>query len=222
MHPTPGNLPDQPATRLRPARRSGRLYGVGDLVARTKPMTSIMLSLALSLVTAADKTDKPRKASIIAPSLPAVTQEEEDKFDDIIDRFILADTGRLKGAAAAKATKEFLALKPEAIPALIRGLNKAAKISHSCPVLMISKKLVKMLSASTDDKLLEYAKDEIGAGVKASRHAGTLRDLRFKISMRRNALARLKPQGPAGMTMTDLVRSAGRETGSKLEGVIKE
>src|SRR5262249_53953820 len=124
--------------------------------------------------------------------------------------------------AAAKAKREFEALKAEAIPALIRGLNKAAKINHSCPVLMISKKLNTLLGASTDDKLLEYARDEIGAGIKGSRHAGTLRDLRFKILMRRNALARLKPQGPAGMTTTELVRSAGRETGSKLEGVLKE
>src|SRR5262245_24587783 len=100
-------------------------------------MTATLLTALLALG-AADK-DAPFKRSVIAPSLPAVTKEQEEEFDRIINRFILADTGRLKGAEARKAVKEFEALKPEAIPALIRGLNRAAMIEHSCPVTVIAK-----------------------------------------------------------------------------------
>lgn len=183
-------------------------------------MISILLALAVTLPAADQPT--PRKASSIAPSLPALTREEEEKLDAIIDRFIQADTGRLKGAAAVKAKKEFDSLKSEAIPALLRGLQTAAKINHSCPVLMITKKLHNLLVGSDDNKLLEFARDEIGAAMHKSRHANTLRTLRVKLALRQNALARMKPAGPAGMTTSQLARAAGAEKGAKLEGVLRE
>src|SRR5690242_5842866 len=136
-------------------------------------MNTLLILIALC---AGDADTKTRKPSDIAPSLPALTREEEDKLDAIIDRFILADIGRLRGAEARQAIKEFESLKKEAIPALIRGLNKAAKINHSCPVLTISKKLNVMLLSSDDMKLLDFARDEIGADVGKSRYAGTLQD----------------------------------------------
>ena len=120
-------------------------------------MTTTVLVLGLALV-AGDGQSKPRKPSAIAPSLPALTKEEEAKLDEIIDRLIQADTGRLRGAAGRKAVEEFEALKSEAIPALIRGLNKAARSNYTCPVLMIRKKLTKLLMASTDQVLLEFAR----------------------------------------------------------------
>ena len=59
-----------------------------------------------------------------------------------------------------------------AIPALIRGLNRAAKIEHSCPVVFIAKKLDRLLMASDDRELLEFARDEIGTDVGRTRDAG--------------------------------------------------
>lgn len=176
--------------------------------------------------------DSSRKQSAIAPSLKATSKEEEAKFEEIIDRFVKADTGRLKGNEARSATKDFDSLPPEAIPALIRALNQAAKSNQTCPVLMISKKLSKMLLASEDDKLLEFARDEIGAdGADRSSYASTLKDLRFKILMRKNALARStpspKPKSPEPKTLAkqstaDLAKLASTERGEKLEGVIVE
>src|SRR5688572_22305512 len=75
----------------------------------------------------------PRKPHPLAPSLPELSEEEEAKIDAIIDRFIEADTGKLHGPEAKKALQDFHRLGPEATFALIRGMNKAAAIDHSCP-----------------------------------------------------------------------------------------
>src|SRR5665213_3965358 len=122
-----------------------------------------MIYLTLVAVLLGAKDDASRKVSAVAPSLPALTKEEEAKIETVVDRLILADTGRLRGEEARKAIKEFDKLGPEAIPALIRGLQQSAKMSQSCPVVLISKKLLRLLEGSSDPILLEYARDELGA-----------------------------------------------------------
>jgi hypothetical protein len=190
-------------------------------------MTSTLLTLTLVLFAAEpEKTDKPpRKPSGVAPSLPALTREEEDKLDGIVNRLIDSDIGRLRGEEARKAVKEFEALKPEAIPALIRGLNRSAKLSHSCPVLLISKKLQSMLMASNDQQLLEFARDEIGAGVGRTRYSSTLQDLRVKCMLRKNHLARLAPPPPKGIaaiSTPELAKLTNSERGPRLNVILKE
>jgi hypothetical protein len=168
--------------------------------------------------------EAPRKARSYAPSLPAVTQEEEDRFDDIVRRFTQADIGRLTGAAARKANKEFDSLGPSAIPALLRGLNAAAKIKHSCPVLMLTKKLNRLLSSSQDPVLLEFARDELQAGANSAPHGRTVSDLRVKLMLRRNSLERLPPP-PASYyekVQTDgLVRLVNLEKGKRKVAALK-
>src|SRR5690242_13193143 len=83
-----------------------------------------------------ESKEKP-KHSPYAPSLPYLTKAEEDKLDEIVNRYIQYDIGRLQGRDGAKALKEFNDLGPEAIPSLVRGLNRAAAIEHSCPVVVI-------------------------------------------------------------------------------------
>src|SRR5205085_5707284 len=113
-------------------------------------------------------TDKPeatpRKPSPFAPSLPELTEEEEAKFDAIVDRFIQYDTGRLRGPDAKKALEDFQRLGPEATFALIRGLNRAAAIDHSCPALTIGRKLSGILKTTKDTELLQFARENVGAG----------------------------------------------------------
>src|SRR5438105_3793509 len=136
-------------------------------------MQILTLSWPLVLVLAVHgdtSPDAPRKPNPFAPSLPLLTEEEEAKLDRIIDRFILVDTGKLRGAEGKSALREFEKLGPEAIPALIRGINRAARIEHSCPATVIGKKLHRMFMASRDPELLEFARDEIGSGVGRSKH----------------------------------------------------
>jgi hypothetical protein len=186
-----------------------------------------LLLLSLALADEPAKTDRP--PSIIAPSLPQLTREEERKLDEVIDRFILADTGRLGPSEAKKATAAFDKLGHEAIPALIRGLNKAATLKHSCPTLMISQKLARLLLASNDQQLLEFARDEIGAGVTRSPHAGTLQDLRVRVLLRKNALARRGPASPATgpmrlgrLSTADLAKQASTLRGAPLHATLRE
>src|SRR4051812_21717806 len=128
-------------------------------------MTPTLLALTAVLLAAdpAPDTKPARKPHPLAPSLPELTKEEEEKLDDIINRFIQADIGGLQGPEGRQAQRDFEALGPEAIPALIRGINRAAQLEHSCPTLMIAKKLSRMLMKSDDQKLLDFARDEIGA-----------------------------------------------------------
>src|SRR3954462_5425296 len=109
-------------------------------------MTHALLTLALAALAGGDDA-APRPPSPYAPSLPALTKEEEARLDEVIDRFIQYDTGRLRGEDARRALRDFEKLGPEAIPALIRGVNRAAEIQHSCPVVVIARKLNRLLMA---------------------------------------------------------------------------
>ncbi len=197
-------------------------------------MTTTLLTLGLAAVLSGDPAT-PRKASSIAPSLPALTDEEEDKLDAVIDRFIDADCGKLRGDDYKKAVQEFDKIGPEGIPALIRGLNKAAAIEGSCPAVVIARKLNRMLSTSEDRELLDYARENIGIGVGRTRHAAVLQDLRVACMVRKGALAR---EGKARLTtpaasspgdkslrslsVDDLAKLAGSERGPRLKEVLRE
>jgi hypothetical protein len=194
-------------------------------------MSATFLALAMTAALAGDP-EPPRKANPLAPSLPLLTEEEEDRLDEIIDRFIDADLGRLAGEDARKAARDFDKLGPEAIPALIRGLNKAAKIEGSCPAVLIARKLSRMLAATQDAELLEFARENIGAGVGQTRHRAVLQDLRVGCMLRKSALARggTSPATPppSGQTSLrsvstkDLAKMAGKESGERLKDVLTE
>lgn len=134
------------------------------------------------------QTDKPRERHPLAPSLPLLTDKEEEKVDEVIDRFIQQDIGQLRGEEGKKAVKEFRELGPEAIPGLIRGLNRAAKIETSCPAVTIAKKLAVMLKASNDPDLLEFARENVGAGITQSRHMAVIRDLKMVCILRKRTV----------------------------------
>ena len=171
-------------------------------------MFSLTLSLALSLAAGADPEKKPDtpttppKPHPLAPSLRATTDDDEDKFDKIIDRFIQYDTGQLKGPEAKKALEDFMRLPPEAVFALIRGLNRAAAIDHSCPALVFAKRIGSQVRSSTDRELIQFVRENAGAGVERSRHMNVIKDLRITAAQRLGALDNAKApeirQGPGG------------------------
>lgn len=163
----------------------------------------------------------------LAPSIPELTEEEEKKLDEVVDRFILFDTGKLRGAEGQQAYRDFANLGPEAIPALLRGLNRSAAINHSCPVTVIAAKLNKLLLTSNDVKLLEFARDEIGSSVYNSPHKAVLQDLRFQVTTRKNALQRAgvgvsTAPLPRTLTTDQLLQEASKERGDRLRSLIGE
>src|SRR5262249_13843361 len=181
-----------------------------------------------------DAKDTPRKPNPLAPSLPLLTDEEEDQLDKIIGRFVKADIGELRGDDAQRARKDFDKLGPEAIPALIRGLNEAAQIEGSCPAVLIAKKLRRLLAFSDDAELLLFARENIGIGVTASRHMSVLRDLKVACMVRRNLVLRngggtpaitgadLSTKSPGSMTVAELTEVVTSERGARFKDALAE
>jgi hypothetical protein len=199
----------------------------------------VLVSLLLAYPDGPTYKGQVRGPHPLAPSLPKLTDQEEEEITKIIDRFIEHDTGKLKGAAGKKALADFKALGPEATFLLIEGLNKAANMEDSCPAVLIAKKLNVLVSGTKDKVLLDYARDSIGAGVTAKRHQVVLKDLRLACSLRKAALERAEIAGgksgtvdTAGtkdkdkslktMTVTQLAATAGKEKGESLKKVLIE
>jgi hypothetical protein len=200
-------------------------------------MNAALLTLTLVTVAPAGGKFADRERHPLAPSLPLLTDKEYEAIEGVIDRFIEYDIGKLKGARAAKAVADFKALGPEAIPALLDGLNKAANLEGSCPAVLIAKKLAQLLSASNDPELLDFARGMIGAGVTARRHTVVLKDLKVTCQLRKAYLQRValmnkgsttgKVAGAAGksprsMTVAELAQAAGSERGPRLKLVLTE
>jgi hypothetical protein len=147
----------------------------------------LLVVAALSAIALADDSELPvKKTGRPGENTPA----EEAKFDQIIDKFIAYDTGARRNAAALA---ELNSLGPEAIPALIRGLNKCVKSGYSCPVSSLAKKLKQLLQASEDERALDYARSDIGAGIgKPTPYDPILRDLKVTTILRKKQLAELR------------------------------
>jgi hypothetical protein len=99
------------------------------------------------------------------PVSDAPLDPQQVGFDQIVDDFIAYDVGRLRGTAGMQARQRFAELGPDALPALVRGLNRAAGLHASCPVGVIAGKLIATLRTASDPSLRQYAIDNIGAGV---------------------------------------------------------
>lgn len=152
-------------------------------------------------------------------------------IDQVIERFIQYDIGKLKGAEGKKALDDFNRLGPEASFQLIDGLNRAADMESSCPAIIIAKKLSGIFLATDDIALLTFARENIGAGVTGKRHLGALKDLQFQCLVRKSYLQRraLAQGGTVGgkksiasMTLAELEKSARSETGFQLKALLIE
>ncbi len=184
----------------------------------------------LSLVMVCADTAAPRERHPFAPSVPLLTKQEETRIEKVIDRFILYDIGKLSKTEGAKALSDFNKLGPEAIFQLIDGFNRAAEMEHSCPAVVIGKKIASVLSRTEDVELLTFAKENIGAGVKARRHMGVAKDLQVGAMLRRTYVQRkLAASGglastklPRSMTVSELAAAAKNERGPKLQALLTE
>jgi hypothetical protein len=182
-------------------------------------MASLSTLTAALLLAAQPPTaiQTPRQPNPFAPSLPQLTEEEENQLDQTINRFIDYESGKLRGPDTKKILTDFQKLGPPAIPALIRGLNRAAKIEHSCPAVVIAKKLARMLSTTHDSELLEFARENIGAGVTQSRHMGVIKDLRMVCILRKRSLAQEESRGIVRTLPGSKAISSARSTVGKSE-----
>ncbi len=140
----------------------------------------------------AGKVDPDHKVSQKKTGRPGeLTQEEEDKIDQIIREFIMHDLGV---RPSQKAVDRLRDLGPEAIPALVRGINYSATLSHSCPVTVLASKLDGLIRTCEDPFVLSFIRTEIGAGLKRNKYAGLLTKLKVQTSLRATELQRLQQE----------------------------
>lgn len=189
----------------------------------TRPATGIGKKLAAVLGASSDVSlldfahenigaREPRKE----PKKPSA--EVEAKYDRIIDAFIEFDLGNLRGADGKNAKIAFEQLPPDAIFALIRGLNRAATIEHSCPAAVLGKKVRSLLVASNDPALLSYAIENIGNTKPRIRHAKVIDDVVAASTARKREIAPpqrgLPPALVQELKMTCLFRKSAVARGS--------
>lgn len=164
--------------------------------------------------------------STVLADVPTLTREEEEKLDEVIARFVQVELAKLRGEEARKAIRDFEALKTDAIPALVRGLHRAAKNNQSCPVLTISKKLNTLLLSCNDPQMLEFARDELGAELSKNKYHSTFQNLRLTCMLRKNALGRMPAviavRDLPKMTIEQLGKAATTARGPQLLGVVAE
>jgi hypothetical protein len=182
------------------------------------------------------KGETPRKPSPFAPSLPQLTDDEEEQLDKIVNQFIRYDIGELHGDEARKAREDFQKLRPEAIFALVRGLNRSANIEASCPAVKIAEKIRSILNRSNDLELLEFIRENVGVGVTSRQHKVVLDNLRVYAIVRKRivtdhlATTRSRTEGSDGpqhkslhdLSTPDLIKSAGSAGGDQLKRVLLE
>ncbi|HMP03316.1 MAG TPA: hypothetical protein PKC45_12530 [Gemmatales bacterium] len=132
--------------------------------------------------------------------------EEEARYKDIVDRFILHDVGMRRDL---QAVREFQQLGHDAIPVLVQGFNKAITMSHSCPAGMINQKMSALIRASHDRQVLAYIRAEVGAGARQTPYAGLVNNLKVMTSVRSAELARLEKKSRPGPSTHPGGRSPG-------------
>lgn len=193
-------------------------------------MTSVVFHLALAVLvlSAAPPVDNSyREPNSLVPSLPQLTDEEEANLDRILDRFIRADVGQQHDAAEYKqALRELKKLGPESFFAVVRALNRAARIDDSCPAVVLAALLQRQIMGSRDPQLLDFARENIGLGIERSAHMRVLHDLQLLCAMRKRNLGSAAFRNPSSadlretrrlhpMTVSELVQAIGTAKGHR-------
>ena len=73
-------------------------------------------------------------------------------------------------------------------------------INHSCPAVVIAKKLAGTIRATRDPMLLDYARENIGTGVERSQHMAVLKDFTITWSTTNSGAPSISSQ-PQGQTV---------------------
>jgi len=133
------------------------------------------------------------RESILPPRAnpESVALPPRGRGDAAVDAFIAYDIGKLGGAEGVQAREQFDRLGAESIGPLIRGLNEAARIGDSCPVVVLRSKLDSCLRQANSPEMTEMAAANLCAGVpKTAPHYRSVESLRNEI------ITRLDPEHP--------------------------
>ena len=111
------------------------------------------------------------------------------KNDEIVNAFIAYDIGQLQGQAGREAYKQFQSLQGDAaLPAVTRGVNKAACINSSCPIIVLAGKFNTMLTATTDPNVVKEAMESLKSECKNAVYGNYVENLRLQAAERFESL----------------------------------
>ncbi|HZT83433.1 MAG TPA: HEAT repeat domain-containing protein, partial [Gemmataceae bacterium] len=176
----PPALPDDPPGSVAPLFPTRRRQPAPDLeLAANTPDKRLTAGASITPLPALSEALLLTHRAEAAPKeVPKATPEREALYDRAVQRFILYDVGRLRGLEGRRAALDFETLGPDAIPALVRGLNRSATLDASCPVMAISDKLAALLARCNDQELLAQVRDAIGKDVGPTPYAAYLTALK--------------------------------------------
>ncbi|MFO0867130.1 MAG: hypothetical protein U0744_21235 [Gemmataceae bacterium] len=189
-----------------------------------------MLSVVLAaLLIGQTPSSEERPPHPLAPSLPTPTKAENAAYKKTIDRLIDIEINKGSPAAVREATRAVDELPPEAVFVLVDRFNYAASNEHSCPAVILAKKITNIIQRSGDAHLVSYVKENAGAGMAAKRHLGVLKDLQIACVVRRNqiqaagiALQTGLNRPPASMTLAELSAAVTKIPPSKVPVFLAE
>jgi HEAT repeat protein len=208
--PSPaGNLPAvgkiPPAASAAPAevRNAANVKPAPPLAAKPVPVDA-------SVQTTSPPAPQPPPSEVVAPKRPTLSADlvrrrlpARDHRDAIVEQFILYDIHQLTGAPGAQARDAFNSAGAEAIPAIIRGINRAAMLSQSCPVIVLANKLRTLLAQCGDPEMVELALDHLGAGVPPAA------PYYYSLTSLQRELISLLPAGHPRRRIFDIISQAG-------------
>lgn len=120
--------------------------------------------------------------------------ETEQRYDRIVEAFIEYDIGKLTGQAGQEANEQFRSISgDQAIPAVIRGVNRAARMRQSCPIAVVSRKLRELLDATEEPYWLKYAMEQLDDSSPELRYKNYVQNLKQMAEARQRALDGKQP-----------------------------
>ncbi len=198
-------------------------------------MLRIPILIATLALAGGDRyADRPRHP--IAPSLPLLSEKENAKLEAVVDRFIRLEMGNLPKSKEQEAKNAIYRLGPEAIFALVDGFNKAARVESSCATVTIGKKIESIVRSSTDLELIQFVRENLGAGLDKSGKrplpvTNSLRNVQTVCLLRKGELLRRgitvaaaprKAPDVSAMSMAELEKAVTRQRGATLKKVLTE
>jgi hypothetical protein len=132
-----------------------------------EPVVRLTAALILKQRKLADVPAAPQSAPVLVVP-PRLNAAQELALDAVVQAWIRIDShGDVRGRLPVnkQAGQLFFTLGPEAIPALVRGLNLAYALRTACPMSSINWRLIEVVQQCNDVVLLDHVLLNLGNGL---------------------------------------------------------
>ncbi len=141
-------------------------------------------------------------------------ERQAARYQGVVDDFYAYDVGVLRGPQAVQARARWERLRdPAAIPAIVRGLNRAVRQGASCPVVAFSSKLRALLRRADDPALGEYVLRHLDPGRGPYGHY-----INSALRAARNQVLRTKLRKYSRLQLLRRMRKRGQQSVAAVDG----